>query len=217
MTFSISIHAYSNVQENLFQEVPLRHFPLCRLQSDDFTAYIPTNLISITDGQIFLDTQLFNQGVRPAVNTELSISRVGGAAQTKAIKKMTKALRLELAQYHELLDFAQFGTELDEVAKRRLARGERAVEILKQSQYVTYSFVDQALILFLLKYDFLDPVKLTDIHSFITQFVSYVQSVYSHEIYQVILKTEDISDDSIKKLIEVAKEFTKLFVAPHAK
>lgn len=192
----------------------LTALPIVQIQSDDITAYIPTNLISITDGQIFLDTQLFNQGIRPAVNTELSVSRVGGAAQTKAIKKMTKALRLELAQYHELLDFAQFGTELDEIAKRRLARGERAVEILKQPQYNTYSFIDQVLILFLLKYNFLDHVKTSDVHAFITQFVSYVKSVYFEEIYHVIEKTEDISDEVLRKTTEIAKEFSKLFVPP---
>src|SRR5581483_3578356 len=101
----------------------LTALPIVQVQGDDITAYIATNLISITDGQIFLDTTLFNEGIRPAVNVELSVSRVGGAAQTKAIKKVTKALRLELAQYHELLDFAQFGTELDEIAQRKLARG----------------------------------------------------------------------------------------------
>src|SRR5690606_32113086 len=108
--------------------------PIAQIQSDDITAYIATNLISITDGQIFLDTTLFNQGIRPAVNVELSVSRVGGAAQTPAIKKMTRALRLELAQYHELLDFAQFGTELDEISQKKLARGALAVEVLKQKQ-----------------------------------------------------------------------------------
>jgi F-type H+-transporting ATPase subunit alpha len=192
----------------------LTALPIVEIQSDDITAYIPTNLISITDGQIFLDTQLFNQGIRPAVNAELSISRVGGAAQTKAIKKMTKSLRLELAQYRELLDFAQFGTELDEVSKRRLDRGERAVAILKQPQYVTYSFVDQALMLFLLRYDFLDSVKIAQVHPFVTQFVSYVKSVYHDEIYEVIFKTEDLSESIIERLREIAKEFSKLFVAP---
>ncbi len=195
----------------------LTALPIVQVQSDDITAYIPTNLISITDGQIFLDTQLFNQGIRPAVNTELSVSRVGGAAQTKAIKKMTKALRLELAQYHELLDFAQFGAELDEIAKRRLARGERAMQILKQPQYVTYTFVEQALILFLLRYDFLDAIKVVDIHSFVTQFVSYVKSVYFDEIYEVIRGTEDISKELTDRIIEVAKEFSKLFVPPGGK
>lgn len=192
----------------------LTALPIVQIQSDDITAYIPTNLISITDGQIFLDTQLFNQGIRPAVNTELSVSRVGGAAQTKAVKRMTRALRLELAQYHELLDFAQFGTELDEVARKRLARGKRAVEILKQPQYATYTFVDQALILFLLKYDFLDPIKMAHVHSFVTQFVSYIKSVYQDDIYRIIEKTEDISDDISARLTEVASEFSKLFVAP---
>jgi F-type H+-transporting ATPase subunit alpha len=190
----------------------LTALPVVQIQSDDITAYIPTNLISITDGQVFLDTQLFNQGIRPAVNTELSVSRVGGAAQTKAIKKMTKALRLELAQYHELLDFAQFGAELDEVAKHRLARGERAVEILKQPQYVTYTFVEQALILFLLRNNFLDAIGIPDIHAFTTQFVSYVSSVYLQEVYEVIRATEDMSPEIIERLIVIAKEFNKLFV-----
>lgn len=190
----------------------LTALPIVQIQSDDITAYIPTNLISITDGQVFLDTQLFNQGIRPAVNTELSVSRVGGSAQTKAVRRMTKALRLELAQYHELLDFAQFGTELDEVARNRLARGRRAIEILKQPQYATYDFVGQALILFLLRYNFLDPVKVQHIYTFVTQFVSYVHSVYDEEIYQVVEKTEDISDTLVERLIEIAKEFSKLFV-----
>jgi F-type H+/Na+-transporting ATPase subunit alpha len=192
----------------------LTALPIVQIQSDDITAYIPTNLMSITDGHIFLDTQLFNQGVRPAVNAENSVSRVGGAAQTKAIKKMSKALRLELAQYHELLDFAQFGTELDDVAKHRLARGERAMELLKQPQYVTYSFVDQALMLFLLRYDFLENVKIPQIQAFTTQFVSYVKSVYQDDIYKVILESEDLSDEMIERLCVVAKEFSKLFVAP---
>jgi F-type H+-transporting ATPase subunit alpha len=190
----------------------LTALPIVQIQSDDITAYIPTNLLSITDGHIFLDTQLFNQGIRPAVNTELSVSRVGGAAQTKAIKKMTKALRLELTQYHELLDFAQFGAELDEVAKHQLARGERAIEILKQPQYVTYTFVEQALILFLLRYNFLDAIGILDINAFITQFLSYVSSVYFQEIYEVIRVTEDVSQEVIDRLIGIAKEFTKLFV-----
>lgn len=186
--------------------------PIVQIQSDDITAYIPTNLISITDGQIFLDTTLFNQGVRPAVNAELSVSRVGGAAQTKVIKKMTKALRLELAQYHELLDFAQFGTELDEISKARLARGACAVEILKQQQYQTYSFVDQALILLLLRENFLDPIDLKQINAFVAQFISYVKSVYQEE-YAMIFKTQDMSDEVKERLISAAREFSKLFMA----
>jgi F-type H+-transporting ATPase subunit alpha len=181
-----------------------------QIQSDDITAYIPTNLISITDGQIFLDTKSFNQGVRPAINAELSVSRVGGAAQTKAIKKMTRALRLELAQYHELLDFAQFGTELDDISKRRLARGARAIELLKQPQYVTYSFVDQSLMLFLLKEHFLDNQEVRYTNLFATQFVSYVRSVYP-DLHRIIAQTEEINDTTYAKLIDIAKEFGKLF------
>ncbi len=187
--------------------------PIVQVQSDDITAYIPTNLISITDGQIFLDMRLFNQGIRPAVNAELSVSRVGGAAQTKAVRRMTKALRLELAQYHELLDFAQFGTELDEVAKRRLARGERAMEILKQPQYVTYTFVDQALMLLLLQQDFLDALEVAQVNPFVTQFASYVKSVYAN-LYQQIEEAEDIIDEVKERLVSVAQEFSKLFVPP---
>lgn len=191
----------------------LTALPMVQIQGDDITSYIPTNLISITDGQIFLDTQLFNEGIRPAVNQELSVSRVAGAAQTKAIKKMTRALRLELAQYHELLDFAQFGTELDEVSQKKLARGAIAVELLKQSQYITFSFVDQALMLFLLNKNFLDTIALKNVQMFAMQFVSYVRSVYPY-IYEDIFKTEDISDELETKLIEIAGEFNKLFVAP---
>lgn len=186
--------------------------PIVQIQSDDITAYIPTNLISITDGQIFLDTKLFNQGIRPAVNAELSVSRVGGAAQTKAIKKMTRALRLELAQYHELLDFAQFGAELDDVSLWQLERGKRAMELLKQRQYHTYSFVDQSLMLLILRENFLDDLELRYVNAFATQFVSYVKSVYQ-DVYNTILQTQDISDEIKDKVIEIATEFSKLFVS----
>lgn len=184
--------------------------PIVQIQGDDITSYIPTNLISITDGQIFLDSVLFNQGIRPAINAELSVSRVGGAAQTKAIKKMTRALRLELAQYNELLDFAQFGTELDPVAQKKLARGLRAVQLLKQPQFVGYSFVDQALMLFLLKENILDKYEVDQINRFAEQFISYVSSVYQ-DVYNAILETKDISDDVYKKLVDIAKEFTNIF------
>jgi F-type H+/Na+-transporting ATPase subunit alpha len=189
----------------------LTALPIVQVQSDDITAYIPTNLISITDGQIFLDTKLFNNGIRPAINIELSVSRVGGAAQTKAIKKMTRALRLELAQYHELLSFSQFGTELDIISQKRLARGARIVELLKQREHVTYSFVDQVLMLFLLQSNFLDNLELPLIQSFTSQFVSYVKSIYQ-DIYNHILLTGDITDEEQNRLREIAQEFTSLFM-----
>ena len=185
--------------------------PIVQTQSDDITAYIPTNLISITDGQLILDTHLFNQGIRPAVNVELSVSRVGGAAQTKAIKKVARELRLELAQYHELLDFAQFGTELDPVSQHRLTRGAIIIELLKQPQFVTYSFVDQTLMLFTLKENLLDKLDLSDVRLFAVQFVSYVKSIYP-QIYDTILKQSDISKNLYQQLLKVATEFGKIFV-----
>lgn len=184
--------------------------PVVQIQSDDITAYIPTNLISITDGQIFLDSHMFNQGIRPAVNVELSVSRVGGAAQTKAIKKVTRALRLELAQYNELLDFAQFGTELDAVSQKKLQRGAIAVELLKQKPLHGYTFVDQTLMLFLLKESFLDDITLPQVHAFADKFISYIEGVHP-ELYSAIEKTKDLQPELEKKLIGIAKEFHSIF------
>jgi len=188
----------------------LTALPIAQVQGDDITAYIPTNLISITDGQIFLDTKLFNQGIRPAINVELSVSRVGGAAQTKAIKQVTKALRLELAQYHELLGFAQFGTELDEISQKRLSRGAIIVELLKQPQNVTYSFVDATLMFFMFKEGFLDNVPLNQVNKFAVEFVSYVKSVYKEVVYDKIFDTKAISDDIRNQLLNIAGEFKKI-------
>lgn len=185
--------------------------PVVQVQSDDITAYIPTNLISITDGQIFLDTKLFNAGIRPAINTELSVSRVGGAAQTKAMKQVTRALKLELAQYHELVGFSQFGTELDAVSQQRLARGALVVELLKQPQFVTYSFVDQVLRLFLLRENFLDGIDRSTISAFVSQFVSYAKSVYP-DVYGAIEKSQEISPETSEKLKTIAREFVRMFV-----
>ena len=185
-------------------------FPIVQIQNDDLSAYIPTNLISITDGQIFLDTKLFNQGIRPSVNIELSVSRVGGAAQTKAMSQMTKSLRLELAQYNELQDFAQFGTELDEISQKRLSRGAIAIELLKQSQNVHYSAVSEVLILFIFQANFLDNIKLDQVKDFSTGFVSYAESLHP-EVYSEILKTNIVTDETFKKLYEIAKEFSKIF------
>jgi F-type H+-transporting ATPase subunit alpha len=190
--------------------------PIVQVQGDDITAYIPTNLISITDGQIFLDTQLFNRGIRPAINAELSVSRVGGAAQTPAIKKVTKALRLELAQYQELRGFAQFGAELDDISKRRLARGERAIALLKQAEQVTYSFVDQTLMLFLLQENILDKISIDQVSTFAQQFVSYITAVYN-DLYTAIERTKDFSEEQRTTVRNIATEFSRLFIAPDKK
>lgn len=184
--------------------------PIIQIQEDDITAYIPTNLISITDGQLFLDAQLFKQGIRPAISVELSVSRVGGAAQTLAVKKMSKSLRLELAQYNELLSFAQFGTELDEISQRHLNRGAIAVEILKQEQFLHYSFVDEAIILFMLRNNELDAIPLKELSSFIIKSTSYIKSVYP-DVYKDIEKSQDVSDEVAKKLKVATAEFAQLF------
>lgn len=188
----------------------LTALPIVQIQGDDITAYIPTNLISITDGQIFLDTKLFNAGIRPAVNVELSVSRVGGAAQTKAIKQVTGALRLELAQYNELLGFSQFGTELDQISQRRLARGAIVIELLKQAQHTTYSFVAQALQLYLLRENLLDKIALKNVRACASQFVSYVQSVYP-VVYDAIKTSKKIEPETAGKLQEIAREFMTVF------
>jgi F-type H+-transporting ATPase subunit alpha len=184
--------------------------PIVQVQGDDIASYIPTNLISITDGQIFLDTQLFNKGIRPAVNVELSVSRVGGAAQTKAIKSVTRALRLELAQYHELLGFSQFGTELDVVSQKHLARGAIIIELLKQEEFSTYTFVDQTLMLFLLRENVLDIIPLADARRFAQQFAHYVKSVYQ-PLYERIQKSEELAPHDQQELKRIATEFSTIF------
>lgn len=185
--------------------------PIVQIQSSDLTAYIPTNLISITDGQILLDTKLFNQGIRPAVNVELSVSRVGGAAQTGVMRQMTKSLRLELAQYHDLLSFAQFGTELDEVSQKHLARGAMAVELLKQGEHQPYSPVDEALILFAYQANCLDLLPLERVKAYVDQFISYVQSVHS-ELYYEIQAAAKLAPEQYQRLLKVAAEFSKIFM-----
>jgi F-type H+/Na+-transporting ATPase subunit alpha len=188
----------------------LTALPIIQTQGDDISAYIPTNLISITDGQIFLDTNLFNIGIRPAVNIGLSVSRVGGAAQTKAIKKISGTLKLDLAQYEELKAFAQFGSELDKASRKILDRGKRSTELLKQAEHETYSFVDQTLMLLLLKENLLDELKLEDIKPFTIQFVSFVKEMYK-TVYNEIKDTQELSDKTIETIKTIAHEFNKTF------
>jgi len=187
--------------------------PVIKTEGDDVSAYIPTNLISITDGQIVLDTNLFNTGIRPAINIGLSVSRVGGAAQTKAIKKVSGMLKLDLAQYEELLAFAQFGSELDKASQKSLDRGRRAIEILKQDQRHTYSFVKQAIYLLMLQENMLDQLELEDIKPFTLKFASYVEETLP-EVYKNILDTQEMTEETIKTLKEAAQTFLILFQKP---
>lgn len=194
----------------------LTALPIVQTQGDDISAYIATNLISITDGQVVLSTSLFNSGVRPSVNVGLSVSRVGGAAQTKAMKKVAGSLRLELAQYHDLLAFSQFGSELDKSSRKALDRGERAVEVLKQFEHKTHSFVDQVIFLFMLKEGLLDAIPLHDIKTYITECASYIQGSYS-ALYNGILTSQNLTEEDIAGIRIAVQEYGLVFSSAQAK
>lgn len=184
--------------------------PIVETQAGDISAYIPTNVISITDGQIFLETDLFFAGQRPAINTGLSVSRVGGAAQTKAIKKVAGNLKLELAQYRELAAFAQFGSELDPETKASLEQGARMMEVLKQPQYSPVSVEHQVIILYAVGNKHLMDIELEKIGLFEKEFINYIDNNYP-EIVEDIKNTKDLTEDNINKLEKAIEEFKKNF------
>ena len=184
--------------------------PIIETQAGDVSGYIPTNVISITDGQIFLDSDLFNSGVRPAVNVGLSVSRVGGSAQIKAMKQVAGTLRLDLAQYREKAAFAQFGSDLDPATQRQLARGQRLVELLKQAQYTPFAVEKQITSIFAGVNGFLDSVPLDKIADFEDQFQAYLAK-NSPEVTESIVKTQKIDDATKAKLEEAIKAFMKTF------
>ena len=184
----------------------LTALPIIETQAGDVSAYIPTNVISITDGQIYLETEMFNSGFRPAVNAGLSVSRVGGAAQIKAMKKIAAPIRVELAQYRELAAFAQFGSELDADTKEKLAQGERIKEILKQPQYQPMPVQYQILIIYAATNKYLLDIPVEDITRFETEFFTYVDTKYP-EIPESIAKDKVISDEIEEKLIQAIKDF----------
>lgn len=189
----------------------LTALPIIETQAGDVSAYIPTNVISITDGQIYLESDLFYAGVRPAVNVGLSVSRVGGAAQIKAMKQVAGRLRLDLAQYRELAAFAQFGSDLDKASQARLVRGERIVEVLKQDQYQPMPVEDQILIIFVAVNGYLDDLPVEQVRSFEEQFLQYMRTD-KPEIREEIKNSGSISEEIEKKLREIVVEFKKTFV-----
>jgi F-type H+-transporting ATPase subunit alpha len=180
--------------------------PIIETLGGDVTSYIPTNVISITDGQIFLESDLFYNGIRPAINPGISVSRVGGSAQTKAMKKVSGKLRLELAQYRELLSFSQFGIELDREASGRLAKGERLYEILKQPQYSPLKYEKEVLILYAAINDKLNDIAVKDIKQFEIEFFEYMDT-YHREIADSIRKTGDLRSDAMASLDEAIEDF----------
>lgn len=181
--------------------------PIIETQAGDVSAYIPTNVISITDGQIYLETELFNSGIRPAINPGLSVSRVGGSAQIKAMKKVAGPIRIELAQYRELEAFSQFGSELDADTLKRLEKGKRLLEILKQKQYETMAVEDEVIILYAVTQNYLDDVPLEKVLEFENEFLIYVNKFHK-DIIDEIADKKDISDAleiKIKKAIDKFK------------
>ena len=186
----------------------LTAIPVVEIQSGDISAYIPTNIISITDGQIYLDVDLFNAGVRPAINPGISVSRVGGNAQTKAMKKVSGMLRLGLAQYREIETFAKFGTELDAQTKKQLARGERTVEILKQNLYSPVPSHEQVILIYALTKGYMDDIDLKDIPGFESNLVFYFNDSHP-EIIKKLIDTNDIDNELDQQISEAIEEFKK--------
>jgi F-type H+-transporting ATPase subunit alpha len=188
----------------------LTALPIIETQGGDVSAYIPTNVISITDGQIYLETDLFYSGVRPAINVGLSVSRVGGAAQTKATKQVAGQLRLDLAQYREMAAFAQFGSDLDAATQAQLARGERLVEILKQDQYKPYSMATQVVSLFAGVKGFMDDIAVSDAKRFELGLVGFIEEKY-YNLIDAINKDKKITDETDSALRAAIEEFKGLF------
>ena len=190
----------------------LTALPIIETQAGDVSAYIPTNVISITDGQIYLETEMFNSGFRPAVNAGLSVSRVGGAAQTKAMKKLAAPIRVELAQYRELAAFSQFGSELDADTKEKLAQGERIKEVLKQPQYKPMPVEKQVLIIYAATKKYLLDIAVEDVLSFEKELFEFVDTKYP-EIFATIKETKQIDEaleeTIVKAITECKAEFMK--------
>lgn len=188
----------------------LTALPIIETQGGDVSAFIPTNVISITDGQIFLETELFNQGIRPAINVGLSVSRVGSAAQTKAMKKVSGSMKLELAQYREMAAFAQFGSDLDASTQQLLNRGSKLTELLKQKQYSPMTVAEQVISVFCGVKGYLDNVELKDIAEFEKKIIDKCKSD-KPEIINSILSTGKLEEDTEKMLVEVITQLKQNF------
>lgn len=185
--------------------------PIIETQASDVSAYIPTNVISITDGQIFLETDLFHSGIRPAINAGISVSRVGGSAQIKAMKKIAGNMRIDLAQYNELKAFSQFGSDLDEGTKATLARGERLTEILKQKQYAPMPVEEQVVSIYAVVKGHTDSVQVENIGRFEKEFLDFMRSSYKEKVLDVIASTGKMEADTEEALKNAIAEFKKGF------
>jgi F-type H+/Na+-transporting ATPase subunit alpha len=187
----------------------LTALPIVETQAGDVAAYIPTNVISITDGQIYLESDLFFSGIRPAINVGISVSRVGSSAQTKAMKKVAGRLRLDLSQYRELEAFAQFGSELDEATRKTLARGERMVAVLNQPQYQPWAIEDEVAAIYAGVNGFLDDISVADVPRFIEELLEHLRS--EGDVLQTVKETGDLPDDVAAKLDKEIKKVQRSF------
>ena len=184
----------------------LTALPIIETQAGDVSAFVPTNVISITDGQIFLETDLFNSGIRPAINAGISVSRVGGAAQTKVIKKLGGGIRLALAQYRELAAFAQFASDLDEATRKQLRHGQVVTELMKQKQFSTLNVAEMALTLWAINNGSYDDVPVAQALAFEADFLGYVRAQHP-DVLQTINASGVLSDDSTQVLEDAMKSF----------
>jgi len=191
-------------------------FPIIETKGNDISAYIPTNVISITDGQIFLETGLFNAGVRPAINVGVSVSRVGGNAQLRAMRTVAGSLRLNLAQYRELEAFSAFGSDLDKASQDQLARGARLVELLKQPQYSPYPVEQEVVSIWAGTSGELDIVPVADIRRFEREFLDHVGREH-RGVYDAILQTGKLEDDTVEALKRAIAEFKREFQTSEGK
>ena len=188
----------------------LTALPVIETQAGDVSAYIPTNVISITDGQIFLETDLFYQGVRPAINVGLSVSRVGGAAQTKAMKKVSGSIKLELAQYREMAAFAQFGSDLDAATQKLLNRGARLTELLKQPQFAPMPFEEQTVSIFAGTNGYLDAIPAERVTEYEAAMLAHMRSEHADILKDIRESTkfeDDVKDRTVAALDAFAKQF----------
>ena len=186
----------------------LTALPIIETQAGDVSAFVPTNVISITDGQIFLETDLFNAGVRPAINAGISVSRVGGAAQTDVIKRLSGGIRTDLAQYRELAAFAQFASDLDDATRRQLERGERVVELLKQPQYQPLQVWELAVTLFTVSRGYLDDIEVANVLPFEKALKDHLKAT-KEDLIQRIEDTQKLSKDDDAELAAAIEEFKK--------
>jgi F-type H+-transporting ATPase subunit alpha len=189
--------------------------PIIETKANDVSAYIPTNVISITDGQCFLEADLFNQGVRPAVNVGISVSRVGGSAQVRAMRKVAGSLKIDLSQYRELEAFTAFASDLDPTSKAQLDRGVRLVELLKQAQFTPYPIEEQVVSIFLGTQGHVDSVPVGDVRRFETEFLDHLRA--QGTVLAGIRESKDLSDELIEQLVTAINDFKRQFNASDGK